>query len=82
MKISNFIELLSGLEGYELVISEYSSVVMNEDGKNEEYFLVLDDPIVGVITNEDNKEVRLVVSRSEERAVKEIENGKKWRPLI
>jgi hypothetical protein len=80
MKISNFIELLDGLEDYELVISEYSSYVP-ETERDEEYFLVLDDPIIGVITNEDNKEVRLVVNRSEGRVIKEIENGKKWRGL-
>ena len=80
MKISNFIELLGGLEDYDLVISEYSSYVP-ETERDEEYFLVLDDPIIGVITNEDNKEVRLIVNRSEERVIKEIENGKKWRSL-
>jgi hypothetical protein len=80
VKISNFIELLGGLEDYDLVISEYSSYVP-ETERDEEYFLVLDDPIIGVITNEDNKEVRLIVNRSEERVIKEIENGKKWRSL-
>jgi len=75
------IEWLEELPGdYEMCFSQYTSVVMPTDS-TDEYFLVLDDPIVGIITHDGSKEVRFFTESSQERVIREIENGKDWRKL-
>ena len=78
MKNGTLIEWLQELPAnYEINISQYISVVIGED--SEEYFMVLDDPIVGILKNDETKEIRFFTRSSEERVIREIENGKKWR---
>ena len=80
MKVKKMIEWLQELSpDYEMCFSEYTSVVAQEDGEQEEYFVVLDCPIVGMLSNAETKEIRFFTETSEERIIKEIENGKNWR---
>ena len=77
MEVKKMIEWLQELPGdYEMCFSEYTSII-GED--KEEYFVVLDCPIVGLLSNDDTKEVRFFTETSKERVIKEIEKGKKWR---
>jgi len=78
MKNETLIEWLQELPGdYEINFSQYMTIVVGED--SEEYFMVLDSPIVGILKNDESKEIRLFTQSSEERVIKEIEKGKKWR---
>jgi len=80
MKIKTMIEWLKELPpDYEMCFSEYTAVVVNKD--KEEYFVVLDMPIVGMLKNDDTKEVRFFTEQSEERVIKQIEGGKNWKKL-
>lgn len=63
---------------YELNFSQYISIVIDS---TEEYFVVLDDPIVGIIKNDDTKEIRFFTESSEERIIREIEKGKGWKKI-
>lgn len=79
MKVEKMIEWLSELpQDYEMNFSQYTSIVGDDE---EEYFVVTDDPIVGYISNDDTKEVRFFTQSSDERVVREIEQGKDWRKL-
>ena len=81
MKVKKMIEWLQELPpDYEMCFSEYTSVVaQEEDGEEEEYFVVLDCPIVGMLSNEGTKEIRFFTETSKERVIKEVEGGKNWR---
>ena len=82
MKVKKAIEWLSDLpEDYEMNFSQYVSIVVGGDSTADEYFIVLDDPIVGILHNDETKEVRFFTESSEKRVIKEIESGKKWREL-
>jgi hypothetical protein len=82
MKVEKVIEILQELPpDYEMCFSDYTAIVCDEDGEKEEYFVVLDMPIVGILRNDDTKEVRLFTQSSEERVIKEIEDGKEWKEL-
>ena len=82
MKVETMIEWLKELPSdYNMCFSEYSSMIVGEDSTADEYFVVLDMPIVGMLKNEDTKEVRFFTQNSEERIIKEIESGKNWRKL-
>jgi hypothetical protein len=82
MKVETMIEWLKELPpDYEMCFSEYTAMVVEGDTTSEEYFVVLDMPIVGMIKNDENKEVRFFTQMSHETAIKQIENGKNWRPL-
>ncbi len=83
MKVKTMIEWLEELpEDYEMCFSEYTCFVCEEgDSTAEEYFVVLDMPIVGMLKNDDNKEVRFFTKQSEEQVIQQIENEKKWRKL-
>ncbi len=82
MKIKTMIKWFKELPpDYEMCFSEYTSVIVGEDSTSEEYFVVLDMPIVGMLKNDDTKEVRFFTEQSEERVIKQIEGGKKWRRL-
>lgn len=83
MNVKTMIEWLKEIpRDYEMCFSEYTVVVVgNDDSTSEEYFVVLDMPIVGMLKNDDNKELRFFTKSSEERVIKEIEKGKKWRNL-
>lgn len=79
MKVEKMIKWLSELpQDYEMNFSQYTSIVGDDE---EEYFIVLDDPIVGLLFNEDTKEVRFFTQSSDERVIGEIEKGKDWRRL-
>ena len=76
MKVKKMIEWLQELPpDYEMCFSEYTAVVAEE----EEYFVVLDCPIVGMLSNEGTKEIRFFTETSKERVIKEVEGGKNWR---
>ena len=81
MKVEKMIKWLQELPpDYEMCFSEYTSVVaQEEDGEEEEYFVVLDCPIVGMLSNEGTKEIRFFTETSKERVIKEVEGGKNWR---
>ena len=82
MKIKTMIEWLKELpQDYEMCFSEYTSIVVDNDSTSEEYFVVLDMPIVGMLKNDDSKEVRFFTETSKERVIKEVEKGKHWRKL-
>lgn len=83
MNVKTMIEWLKEIpRDYEMCFSEYTVVVVgNDDSTSEEYFVVLDMPIVEMLKNDDNKELRFFTKSSEERVIKEIEKGKKWRNL-
>lgn len=82
MNVKMMIEWLQELpDDYEMCFSQYTSLVVNQDSTGDEYFMVLDDPIRGIVVNEDNKEIRFFTVSSEERVIKQIENGKEWREL-
>ena len=82
MKVKDMIEYLQDMpEDYEMNFSEYTSIVVGEDSTSEEYFIVLDDPIVGILFNDDHKEVRFFTKSSDQKVIREIEKGKKWRDL-
>ncbi len=81
MNVKTMIEWLKELPpDYEMCFSQYTSVVMPTDS-TDEYFLVLDDPIVGMLTNDETEEVRFFTESSKKRVIREIENGKDWRKL-
>ena len=81
MKVKKMIEWLQELSpDYEMCFSEYTAIVAQEDGgEQEEYFVVLDCPIVGMLSNAVTKEIRFFTETSEERVIKEVEGGKNWR---
>lgn len=80
MKNKKLIEWLKELpEDYDINFSQYTSVVDEEN--EEEYFIVLDDPIVGILKNDENKEIRLFTKTSKERNIKQIESGENWKIL-
>ena len=82
MKNKTMIEWLQELpEDYELCFSEYTSYVYPSDSTDEEYFVVLDMPIVGILKNDENKEIRFFTQNSEERIIQQIEKGVEWRKL-
>ena len=82
MKNKTMIEWLQELpEDYELCFSEYTSFVEPSDEDKEEYFVVLDMPIVGIIKNDDCKEIRFFTEKSEEHVIREIEKGVEWKRL-
>ena len=75
MNVKTMIEWLSELpEDYEIRFSVYTSIVVED-----EHFVVFDDPIIGMIKNIDNKELRFVTKSSEKRVLNDIEKGKKWK---
>lgn len=79
MKNKKMIKWLQELPSdYELNFSQYISIVIDS---TEEYFVVLDDPIVGIIKNDDTKEIRFFTESSEERIIREIEKGKGWKKI-
>jgi hypothetical protein len=82
MKVKKMIKWLKELPSdYEMCFSEYTSIVVGEDSTSEEYFVVLDMPIVGMLKNDDTKEVRFFTEQSEKRVIKLIEKGENWRKL-
>ena len=81
MKNKKMIEWLQELPpDYELCFSEYTSIVIPKDS-TDEYFVVLDMPIVGILKNDETKEIRFFTENSEERIIEQIETGKSWRKL-
>lgn len=81
MNVKTMIEWLQELPGdFEMCFSQYTSVIMPTDS-TDEYFLVLDDPIVGMLKHDESKEVRFFTESSKERVIREIEKGKDWRKL-
>jgi len=68
-------------EDFELCFSEQTAVVMNENGEDIEYVVVLDKPIIGMLMNDDTKEVRFFCEIKEDYLNKQIEAGKKWRKI-
>lgn len=81
MNVKTMIEWLNEAPpDYEMCFSQYTSVVMPTDSTNE-YFIVLDDPIVGVLKNDGSKEIRFFTESSQDRVIAEIENGKDWKKL-
>jgi len=81
MNVKTMIEWLKELPpDYEMCFSEYTSMVVPTDSTNE-YFIVLDNPIVGIITHDESKEVRFFTESSQEQVIREVENGKDWRKL-
>ena len=79
MKVEKMIEWLKELSpDYEMCFSEYTAII-GED--KEEYFVVLDCPIIGMLSNDESKEVRFFSESSKERVIREVEKGKKWRKL-
>ena len=83
MNIKTIIEWFKELPpDYEMCFSEYTAMVVNEeDSTAEVYFVVLDMPIVGMVKNDETKEVRFFTEKSEKDVIKEIEGGKNWRKL-
>ncbi len=76
MNKKNLLELIKDIpDDYELCISKY--LVYTETSDGEPYFLCVDDPIVGVAQSDDTKEMRFFTERSEEEALKLIENDNK-----
>jgi hypothetical protein len=64
MDVKNAIKMLQDYpEDYELVFSDYTVVVMPE--LEEQYIVISDDPITGIIESEDTKEIRFCTRRSE-----------------
>ena len=81
MNVKTMIEWLKELPGdYEMCFSQYTSMIVPNDSTNE-YFIVLDDPIVGMLKNDDTEEVRFFTESSQERVLNEMENDKDWRKL-
>jgi hypothetical protein len=84
MKVMELIELLKELpQDYDMCFCQYTSLVIPKGNLDDDdvYFVVLDDPLIGLIHNDENKEVRLITSSSEEEVLKDMENGKKWKTL-
>jgi hypothetical protein len=80
MKNKKLIEWLKELpEDYDINFSQYTSIIDEEN--EEEYFIVLDDPIVGILKNDESKEIRLFTRTSKERNIKQIESGENWKIL-
>jgi hypothetical protein len=81
MKNKKLIDWLSEYpDDYDINFSQYTSII--DEDTDEEYFIVLDDPIVGILKNDDTKEIRLFTRSSKERVVKQIESGENWKKLI
>jgi hypothetical protein len=80
MKTKDMIDMLKGFDPEcDLCISKYMVIVEPADSTSE-YFCVVDNPIIGVIQNDDTKELRFMVESSEERAIKMIEENE-WKKL-
>lgn len=80
MKVKKMVEWLQELpQDYEMCFSDYVSIISEKE--KEEYFVVLDMPIIGMLKNDDTKEVRFFTQNSEERIIKQIEGGKNWKHL-
>jgi hypothetical protein len=68
MKVSRAIEMLKEYdEDYELVFSDYTMVIIPdvESGEPENYVVITDDPITGIVESHDTKEIRFCSERSE-----------------
>lgn len=57
-------------DDYSFVLGEYS--IISEDLK-EEYVMIYDIPINGILYDEENKEIRFICSSSNEKALEELE---------
>jgi len=61
MKIEKMIEWLSELpKDYEMCLSEYVFLEGDED-EEEGYIIVLDKPIVGIVKEDEQKEIRFML---------------------
>lgn len=70
------------VDNFDMVISQYFAFVFENGGDEDpEYFCVVDDPIEGIVINEENEEVRFAVDRSDEQAIQEVEKKEYWRVL-
>ena len=68
-------------DDYDVVFSEYTSIIEPTEKKNGEFFIVTDMPIVGLIQNNENKEIRFFTRQSEKDIIELIENGRHWKML-
>ena len=67
MLVSEVIKLLKDFpEDYRLVISDYTTIVIpaNEESDAENFIVISDDPITGIIENEDTREISFCSERS------------------
>lgn len=80
MLVKTMIEWLKELpEDYDIVFSDYVSIVVPEEesetGEEEEYFVVSDDPIRGLLRHDDDKEIRFFTQKSDQQVIRHVENG-------
>jgi len=82
MNVKTAIEWLKELpEDFEICFSEQTAVVMDEDGEEIVYVVVLDKPITGMLMHDDDKEVRFFSEIQEDYLNSQIKAGKKWRKI-
>ena len=64
-------------DDYEITLSKYFIYVHEEE--QEPYFMVSDNPIAGVLANDDSKELRFIISSSSLAAIEAIEGKDRLR---
>jgi hypothetical protein len=67
MKVSKAIKLLQGYPAdYNLVITDYTTVIIPDiEDETEQYIIICDDPVTGIVESEDTQEIRFCSERSE-----------------
>jgi hypothetical protein len=83
MKNESLIKLLSEYPlDYNVVLSKFLRVILDEKAEmtNEVFDMVVDDPITSIAVNEEDKEIRFILSTSDKEALKNITEGK-WRKI-
>ena len=82
MKNKTIIEWLKELPlDYDLCLSEQTAVVLDESEEAIEYTVVLDKPILGILKNDETKEIRFFTKITKEYLDGEIKKGNKWRKI-
>lgn len=83
MKNESLIKLLSEYPlDYNVVLSKFLRVILDEKAEmtNEVFDMVVDDPITSIAVNEEDKEIRFILSTSDKEALKNITEGK-WKKI-
>lgn len=81
MKVEDLIEELSKYpKDYDVDISSYMTVKMDEDNEiDKDFTIVVDHPIIGLASNDETREIRFVIQGSEQDAVEDSDGGMdKW----
>jgi len=78
MKIKHLIEELSKFpEDYEVDLSAYMKIMPDKGEDDEDYYAVVDNPLIGLASNEETKEVRFVIQGYDNDALINIDGNMK-----